>query len=642
MDSFVAVCAFILIVQHLPTGECTTWSCDFETSDLCGYTQDTTDDLDWTRHSGGSPTPNTGPLVDHTLGTGHYMYLETSTGSPGEVARLVSAPLPASSTPYCLRFYFHMFGTSIGTLNVYIRKQGILGTPVWTLTGNQGNVWTFAHAQLDGRNSFNVIFEAVRGNSFRGDIALDDVTVSDECAPIATTVLPTTTPYHLSSPSCTFELSSICGYRQDIHDSAEWTWHQGQTGTSNTGPGFDHTLGTAQGHYMYFEASSIDPGVTARLLSPTLPIIPLSSSQTSYCLKFWYHMYGLHIGTLIVKRIESGGSEVSLWSLSDEQGNFWQQGQLPFDGTTEYAVVFEAVRGSSYRGDIAIDDVDVIQYSGQCEFIPASAMVPLPSTSSTMTTQSPITSAYFSTSGTLPEATTADQTSAAMDTARKNNSRAAVFSNANRNIIDNRHHRNWDIVNIRTSPSVCSPCNCTSHTTYYQIPQYKCLPLYVRDTSCSNDIRETVHSNASRNIIDNRYHHDWDIVNNHTYPSCYNCNCTSHTTHHDHAIVKCPPFNERDTARCNNRATVYINVDRNTIGHYHHRNWVIFDNWCHDWRETTTNNANVHSNANRSVIENRHHHNRVIVDDRQASDIINFKCDCAARCGDRWNNSKVG
>ncbi|KAI8507319.1 MAM domain-containing glycosylphosphatidylinositol anchor protein 2 [Branchiostoma belcheri] len=417
MEWTVTVCAFVLIVQHLQSGQCTTLSCDFETSDLCGYTQDTTNDQDWIRHSGPTPTTNTGPSVDHTLGTalGYYMYLETSAGTSGDAARLVSSPFPANSAPYCLRFYYHMFGDSTGTLNVYIRKQGILGAPVWTVSGNQGNVWQFGHAQVDGSSSFNVVFEAVRGNGFRGDIAIDDVTVSDECVPIATTVLPTTTPFPDASASCTFELSSICGYRQDIHDSAEWTWHQGHTNTDGTGPSVDHTSGTTLGHYMYFEASSIDPGVTARLLSPTLPIIPSSSSHTSYCLTFWYHMYGLHIGTLSVNRKERGGSEVPIWSLSDEQGNAWRQGQLPLDGTTESTAVFEAVRGSSYRGDIAIDDVEVISYRGQCEYIPASAMVPLPSTP-TITTQSSSTSAYLSTSGSLSAATTAEQQPTAMST----------------------------------------------------------------------------------------------------------------------------------------------------------------------------------------------------------------------------------
>ncbi|XP_019639608.1 PREDICTED: MAM and LDL-receptor class A domain-containing protein 1-like [Branchiostoma belcheri] len=409
MDSFATRCIFVVLtLQHLPAGEGTTLACDFEASDMCGYTQDTTDDQDWTRHTGHTPTANTGPSLDHTMGTGHYMYLETSVGNPGDAARIVSPSFPANSAPYCLRFYYHMFGDSTGTLNLYTRKQGIMGAAVWTVIGDQGNVWKLGNAQLDGSGGFNVVFEAVRGDGFRGDIAIDDVTISQDCTPIPTTVLPTTTPYPLASPNCTFEVLSICGYRQDIHDSAQWTRHQGQTDSDSTGPGVDHTLGTVQGHYMYFEASSIDPGVTSRLLSPTLPIIPSSSTPTSYCLTFWYHMYGPHIGILNVNRKDSGGSETPLWSLSDDQGNTWQQGQLPLDGNTEPTVVFEAVRGSSYRGDIAIDDVDVIPYSGQCEFIPAFAKVPSASTPA-ITTRSPSTSAHISTPAALSVVTTAKQ-----------------------------------------------------------------------------------------------------------------------------------------------------------------------------------------------------------------------------------------
>lgn len=42
--------------------------CDFE-SGLCGWTQDTTDDFDWTSHSGTTDVVGTGPSNDHTLGT---------------------------------------------------------------------------------------------------------------------------------------------------------------------------------------------------------------------------------------------------------------------------------------------------------------------------------------------------------------------------------------------------------------------------------------------------------------------------------------------------------------------------------------------------------------------------------------------
>ena len=45
--------------------------CDFETVDICGYKQDTTDtaNFDWTRDFGGTRSVGTGPATDHTYGT---------------------------------------------------------------------------------------------------------------------------------------------------------------------------------------------------------------------------------------------------------------------------------------------------------------------------------------------------------------------------------------------------------------------------------------------------------------------------------------------------------------------------------------------------------------------------------------------
>src|ERR1043166_6138698 len=45
-----------------------------------GWVNDTTDQTDWTTYSGATPTSNTGPDADHTLGTtaGKYLYVEAS------------------------------------------------------------------------------------------------------------------------------------------------------------------------------------------------------------------------------------------------------------------------------------------------------------------------------------------------------------------------------------------------------------------------------------------------------------------------------------------------------------------------------------------------------------------------------------
>lgn len=47
---------------------CVAATCTFQDG-ICGYTQDTGDSFDWTRGSGATVTPNTGPASDHTLGS---------------------------------------------------------------------------------------------------------------------------------------------------------------------------------------------------------------------------------------------------------------------------------------------------------------------------------------------------------------------------------------------------------------------------------------------------------------------------------------------------------------------------------------------------------------------------------------------
>ncbi|XP_066299115.1 MAM and LDL-receptor class A domain-containing protein 1-like [Branchiostoma lanceolatum] len=100
--------------------------CDFET-DLCQYTQDTADDFDWTRDSGGTPTGRTGPTVDHTSGnsSGYYMYIETTLPrQDGDVARLTSPSYRAYPDGQCLLFWTHMYGGQIvrGELQHYCKR----------------------------------------------------------------------------------------------------------------------------------------------------------------------------------------------------------------------------------------------------------------------------------------------------------------------------------------------------------------------------------------------------------------------------------------------------------------------------------------------------------------------------------------
>ena len=190
------------------------------------------------------------------------MFIEASSPRrPNEKARFISqlfSPVPVKGK--CLQFWYHMFGTDIGTLNV-IQKTGpgnrseIL---LWTLKGQQGNKWLNGRVSLSKNSNKNywIVFEGVRGNGYRGDIAFDDILITNaDCSILPANANPnprTTTPgvtTKFTLPptvpptkyNCDFE-SNFCSYTQErITDVFNWTRHQGGTYSGGTGPIMDHT-----------------------------------------------------------------------------------------------------------------------------------------------------------------------------------------------------------------------------------------------------------------------------------------------------------------------------------------------------------------------------------------------------------------
>ena len=81
-------------------------------------------------------------------GRGQFIYVETS--SPrrrGDTARLES---PWMLGPQCMTFYYHMFGSTMSCVVIYIRnKDRNRIKPVWLKSEDRGDRWT------RGQISFN-------------------------------------------------------------------------------------------------------------------------------------------------------------------------------------------------------------------------------------------------------------------------------------------------------------------------------------------------------------------------------------------------------------------------------------------------------------------------------------------------------
>ncbi len=146
------------------------------------WSQSTSDDLNWTVDSNGTPSNGTGPAS--AIEGSSYIYVEASgngSGFPNKRAIITSPCLDLTSASQAtLSFKYHMVGNAIGSLSVEVSTDdGNSWTNVFSKTGAQGNNWQTATINLASYigNIAQVRFNTVTGNSWQGDVAIDEVEV---------------------------------------------------------------------------------------------------------------------------------------------------------------------------------------------------------------------------------------------------------------------------------------------------------------------------------------------------------------------------------------------------------------------------------------------------------------------------------
>ena len=85
---------------------------------------------------------------------GYYMYTEATPVNENNTARLLSPVFftrSSSNIRGCVQFWFHMYGSDMGTLRVRVNGQVI-----WKRSGNQGNRWIPTAAPFSARTSYQV------------------------------------------------------------------------------------------------------------------------------------------------------------------------------------------------------------------------------------------------------------------------------------------------------------------------------------------------------------------------------------------------------------------------------------------------------------------------------------------------------
>ncbi len=144
------------------------------------WRQMNSDNIDWTRNSGPTPSQGTGP--DNASDGTYYLYTEAS-GNTGKYAGLIIAFDFTSLTSPQLNFDYHMYGADMGHLYVDISTDnGANWSHVWHQSGNQGNQWMSDLVNLHGyggTSSLYLRFWARTGQGYRSDISIDNIDVDE-------------------------------------------------------------------------------------------------------------------------------------------------------------------------------------------------------------------------------------------------------------------------------------------------------------------------------------------------------------------------------------------------------------------------------------------------------------------------------
>ncbi|CBZ51594.1 hypothetical protein NCLIV_013880 [Neospora caninum Liverpool] len=171
--------------------------------------------------------------------------------------------------------------------------------------------------------------------------------------------------------SCDFEedMCDLMIYRDHEDMDLYWVRHSGSTETPGTGPSFDHTYGTQRdGSYIYMDSPGYVAGASATLIGP-----PTIFPQGLFCARLWYHMWGDDVNSLRLYMHELKGDQDATGNWGKprllrvgDHGDEWLEGGFEFhsDGKTAQQLVIESLAGFSEKGDIAVDDLRIVQ--GRC------------------------------------------------------------------------------------------------------------------------------------------------------------------------------------------------------------------------------------------------------------------------------------
>jgi hypothetical protein len=293
-----------------------------------------------------------------------------------------------------------MYGKSVGKLSVYIRTQDGGGwTEKWSRSGSIGQFWERFDLRIgsyfSNSKSWQVIIEAQASNNTRDDgvIAIDDISFDSNCKaatdPLPTIITTTRSPvcgstgfkcsnnncinqtqvcdFIIDCPngedekncgSCDFEMD-YCGWYDNSYGDHFWN----KSVAGDTLISYDHTLGTPNGSFAFYELSDGAFNGLSRLFTPKL------GRTGSHCeFKFYFFKQDVFDRSILLTLflVDKDNYLERLWKTdANSINNDWQPVTVGLHSRFPgFKLYFEASHISDvypfYKPMLAIDDTSFI------------------------------------------------------------------------------------------------------------------------------------------------------------------------------------------------------------------------------------------------------------------------------------------
>ena len=150
--------------------------------DFGAWTDSTSNDFDWSRNTGQTPSSGTGPIG--AAESSWYIYTEASGNNPNQVAALEATFDISNLTSPMLSFYYHMYGSAMGELHIDVYDGS--WTSIWQMVGQQqtwgDEDWIKVEVDLSaytGSSNLLLRIRGVTGSNYTSDICVDKIRLFD-------------------------------------------------------------------------------------------------------------------------------------------------------------------------------------------------------------------------------------------------------------------------------------------------------------------------------------------------------------------------------------------------------------------------------------------------------------------------------